>query len=237
MMSKLAMVMTIGVWLLLGGCGQREASQRSSPQAGAGQESQSTAETTPAPPETAHPSPPSPSEVKETPPPETPAPAAEAGHEAEEPAPDPAASTPEDGAPPKSSPPEPEATTPEESSESSEPASTPHVVDPGGTVQVEATKPGLTRVGAAKCKMCHKVQYESWAASAHAKRTPPLDCESCHGPGSEYRVLSVMKDPQEARAAGLVIPGREFCVTCHRGDWSDEMLARAHAHKQTGDGH
>jgi hypothetical protein len=38
-------------------------------------------------------------------------------------------------------------------------------------------------------------------------------------------------DPQAARAAGLVAPSREFCATCHRSDWSDDMLARAHAHK------
>ena len=59
------------------------------------------------------------------------------------------------------------------------------VVDPGGEIAVEATRPGLTRVGAAKCGMCHKPQYASWSESAHAKRKPPLDCENCHGAGSE----------------------------------------------------
>ncbi len=51
---------------------------------------------------------------------------------------------------------------------------------------VAATKPGLTRVGVQKCGVCHKRQRESWAASAHARRAPPLDCEGCHGAGSEY---------------------------------------------------
>ena len=106
------------------------------------------------------------------------------------------------------------------------------VLDPGGVVEVKATKAGLSRVGPEKCKMCHKVQFESWMASAHARRTPPLDCESCHGAGSEFRVLSVMKDLPRAKAAGLVLPGREFCATCHRSGWSDDMLVRAHAHKQ-----
>lgn len=105
------------------------------------------------------------------------------------------------------------------------------IVDKGGIVEVKATREGLTRVGAAKCKACHVVQFESWSEGAHAKRTPPLDCESCHGEGSEYKAMAVMKDPAKARAAGLVMPGREFCATCHRGDWTNDMLTRVHAHK------
>jgi len=106
------------------------------------------------------------------------------------------------------------------------------VVDPGGEIAVEATRPGLTRVGAAKCGVCHKPQYASWSETAHAKRKPPLDCESCHGAGSEYKSLSVMKDTEKAKAAGLVLPNATFCATCHRQDWSDDLLQKAHAHKE-----
>jgi len=105
------------------------------------------------------------------------------------------------------------------------------VVDPGGTIAVASTKPGLTRIGAEKCKTCHKVQFASWAGSAHAKRTPPLDCEHCHGPGSEYKSLAVMKDPEKAKAAGLVMPTATFCARCHTSGWKDDMLRKAHAHK------
>jgi hypothetical protein len=103
--------------------------------------------------------------------------------------------------------------------------------DPGGAVAVASTRPGATRIGAEKCKLCHKLQYVSWAENAHARRTPPLDCESCHGPGSEYKTLSVMKDPAKAKAAGLVIPEASFCATCHRRDWKSDMLEKTHAHK------
>jgi hypothetical protein len=96
---------------------------------------------------------------------------------------------------------------------------------------VAATKPGLERVGADKCKLCHKAQHASWAASAHAKQTPPLDCESCHGPGSEYKTLLVMKDAAQAKAAGLVMPDKSLCVRCHVKNWNDGLLAKAHAHK------
>jgi hypothetical protein len=80
--------------------------------------------------------------------------------------------------------------------------------------------------------MCHKLQYDSWAASKHAALNPALDCESCHGPGSEYKALSIMKDPAKAKEAGLVMPSREFCATCHKSGWSEEMLQKVHAHKQ-----
>ncbi len=75
--------------------------------------------------------------------------------------------------------------------DSSKPAPSPFaegvkgVVDPGGAIAVPPAKEGLERVGAEKCRLCHKVQHASWAASKHAQRTPPLDCESCHGAGSE----------------------------------------------------
>lgn len=93
------------------------------------------------------------------------------------------------------------------------------------------TKDGLTRVGPDRCKICHRVQYASWAESAHAARKPPLACESCHGPGSEYKTKSVMEDAAKAKAAGLVVPTREFCATCHKGKISDAMLEAVHAHK------
>lgn len=106
------------------------------------------------------------------------------------------------------------------------------VSDPGGEVAVKATKAGLSKVGATACRMCHKIQFDSWSQTAHGKRTPPLDCESCHGPGSEYKAMPVMKDLERAKAAGLVLPTSAFCSTCHKRGWSDDMLKKAHAHKQ-----
>jgi hypothetical protein len=114
------------------------------------------------------------------------------------------------------------------------PGTVPVVADEfaGQVVAVPPTRSGLTAIGAVKCKTCHKVQYESWITSAHAERTPPLDCEGCHGLGSEYKKLAVMKDPTLAGAAGLVLPAKSFCTTtCHRNNWQDDMLARSHAHK------
>jgi len=100
-------------------------------------------------------------------------------------------------------------------------------------------------VGADKCKMCHKVQYNSWLETTHAKSlevakasTDPafdssclschatggdealggVQCEACHGPGSDYKKMSVMKDREAAIANGLVIPTQATCDGCHKDD-------------------
>ena len=100
-------------------------------------------------------------------------------------------------------------------------------------------------VGAAKCKMCHKVQYASWETTKHAKATetgkagterewgadcakchatnasedlPGVQCEACHGPSNDYKKMSIMKDRDAAIANGLVIPSQETCDGCHTGD-------------------
>jgi hypothetical protein len=142
-----------------------------------------------------------------------------------------AAPTAPPAAPPTAAPPPPVVPTTPPKPTAVPAASAANVVDPGGEVVVAAAKPGLARVGADKCRVCHKVQHASWVASGHAKRTPPLDCEGCHGPGSEYKAMNVMKDPKKARAAGLVDPGAAYCGKCHKGPWDPALLAKAHAHK------
>ncbi len=99
-----------------------------------------------------------------------------------------------------------------------------------------------TYVGADKCKMCHKAQYDSWQQTAHAKATDLLkgddatkaeclkchatggsaemkgvQCEACHGPGSDYKSMKVMKDKDAAIAAGLILPDEKTCLGCHTG--------------------
>lgn len=98
-------------------------------------------------------------------------------------------------------------------------------------------------VGAKKCKMCHKVQFASWEQTTHAKATdaakastdPAYDaaqclkchatnndealagvqCEACHGPGADFKKMSIMKDREKAIANGLVVPTQETCNGCH----------------------
>lgn len=42
-----------------------------------------------------------------------------------------------------------------------------------------------------------------------------VQCEACHGPGSGYKSIKVMKDLEMAKEAGLIIPDEETCKRCH----------------------
>ena len=89
-------------------------------------------------------------------------------------------------------------------------------------------------VGAEKCaKMCHKVQFTSWQESKHAKATPAVECETCHGNGADYMKMSIMKDPAKAKEAGLMKPDMAACTAkCHKAaDIKEDMLPKVHAHK------
>ncbi len=99
-------------------------------------------------------------------------------------------------------------------------------------------------VGASKCKMCHKTEHASWLETTHAnagenaKKSEKWDpaacvkchatnsseemlgvqCEACHGPGSDFKKMSIMKDHEKAVANGLIVPSQETCDGCHVGN-------------------
>jgi hypothetical protein len=94
-----------------------------------------------------------------------------------------------------------------------------------------------TKVGAKACSMCHKKQFTSWEGSKHAKQTPQVECETCHGVGSEYKKLGgkMKSDPVAAKAAGLTAkPEKSFCLAkCHTADKFnyEEAIKVVHKHK------
>ncbi len=89
-------------------------------------------------------------------------------------------------------------------------------------------------VGTAKCKMCHKVEFDSWSKTKHAAAEPAVECETCHGNGGDYWKVSVMKDPAKAKAAGLIKPDKASCTAnCHKeSEIQDDMLAKVHDKKK-----
>lgn len=47
-----------------------------------------------------------------------------------------------------------------------------------------------------------------------------VQCETCHGPGSNYKSLKVMKSKEEAIANGLMVHEKveDFCTSCHNAE-------------------
>lgn len=42
-----------------------------------------------------------------------------------------------------------------------------------------------------------------------------VSCESCHGPGSDYKSMSTMKSREKSIENGLIVPDKELCMKCH----------------------
>jgi hypothetical protein len=68
------------------------------------------------------------------------------------------------------------------------------------------------------CLVCHTTGYARALAPGRERADlVAVQCEACHGPGSEYKTLSAMEDPAKAARLGLLTPGKGDCVVCHRG--------------------
>ena len=98
-------------------------------------------------------------------------------------------------------------------------------------------------VGSKKCRICHLDIYKSWQSTKHARAINALGsenrdsvecfgchttgtkadgslilsvgCEACHGPGSDYRKMRVMKNEELAAQRGLLMQTVAVCVRCH----------------------
>lgn len=68
-----------------------------------------------------------------------------------------------------------------------------------------------------KCLRCHVTAFgaEAEFKAASFDQTEGVGCEACHGPGSDYKKMKVMKDHEAAIAAGMLIPTEETCRGCH----------------------
>jgi len=67
-----------------------------------------------------------------------------------------------------------------------------------------------------KCLKCHSTYFSvSPDLRAGIKPNEGVSCESCHGPGSKYKNLSIMKNHKKCITYGLVIPNEQTCKKCH----------------------
>ncbi len=68
------------------------------------------------------------------------------------------------------------------------------------------------------CLGCHATgaYVEAWEKDETFFTTDGVQCEKCHGPGSEYMDAAIMMDRQAALKAGLTIPTAQDCMGCHQ---------------------
>ena len=67
------------------------------------------------------------------------------------------------------------------------------------------------------CLGCHTTAptVEEWELDEGFHRQDGVQCEACHGPGSDYSPADVMADRERAMEAGLMMPTEEDCMCCH----------------------
>ncbi|MFA7227598.1 MAG: multiheme c-type cytochrome [Melioribacteraceae bacterium] len=70
---------------------------------------------------------------------------------------------------------------------------------------------------AAETPECLKCHVGDNALVESAFKTDGVQCETCHGAGSEYKAMSVMKNKEEAQKKGMLVhaDAAKFCATCH----------------------
>ena len=90
-----------------------------------------------------------------------------------------------------------------------------------GTAQSKevAKKAGVTGdpQKAPECLRCHVTGYGAKKELIDSTCTydEGIGCEGCHGPGSDYRKLNVMKNHELALANGMIEQTEASCVKCH----------------------
>ncbi|MEW6073728.1 MAG: multiheme c-type cytochrome [Planctomycetota bacterium] len=67
------------------------------------------------------------------------------------------------------------------------------------------------------CLGCHATAWdtEAWERDDTFVLEDGVQCERCHGPGSEYAAAEIMSDPEAAMARGLRKPTERDCLMCH----------------------
>jgi len=67
------------------------------------------------------------------------------------------------------------------------------------------------------CLGCHATgaDVEDWERDETFFIEDGVQCEKCHGPGSEYMDAETMRDPEAAMRAGLKMPTEQTCMVCH----------------------
>ncbi len=78
------------------------------------------------------------------------------------------------------------------------------------------------------CLKCHTTASDSedWERDEAFRFEDGIQCESCHGPGSEYAEKGIMADRNRAIRSGLILPDRDTCVVCHISKGSHDAILK-----------
>jgi hypothetical protein len=79
---------------------------------------------------------------------------------------------------------------------------------------------------ASACLGCHTTAWdtEPWERLDTFLFEDGVQCERCHGAGSDYIDADIMIDPEEAAKHGLKKPSLRDCAMCHKPKGSHELL-------------
>jgi hypothetical protein len=73
-----------------------------------------------------------------------------------------------------------------------------------------------------QCLKCHATAFglKPDQMKKPLKLTDSVQCESCHGPGNDYRKKKIMSDRDKSIANGMWEPGKDekICTTCHNDE-------------------
>ncbi|ACB76231.1 multiheme c-type cytochrome [Opitutus terrae] len=78
------------------------------------------------------------------------------------------------------------------------------------------------------CLGCHATasDEEDWRRDDGFRLEDGMQCEMCHGPGSEYATKEIMKDREQAMKRGLLMLTKDDCLRCHRPKGSHDMVLK-----------
>ncbi len=78
------------------------------------------------------------------------------------------------------------------------------------------------------CLQCHTTasDTEIWRRDEAFFLEDGIQCEYCHGPGSQYIDPAIMADGDAAMKAGLQMPDETFCLMCHKSKGSHTAVLK-----------
>lgn len=88
----------------------------------------------------------------------------------------------------------------------------------GAEAKAQAAKLGIDNPQTSgKCLQCHSTAY-NWTETKQTDTIPVeegVSCESCHGPGKNYKSKETMKSREKSVAGGMIYPATKSCERCH----------------------